>query len=69
MNTALETLRREVATVKAASPFAKAAPAERALDAVVACFAGIDRRLTQLEERMVNHGSTEETSSETGSEG
>lgn len=47
--TALETLRRELAAVKSANPLAKAAPAERALDAVVACLAGLDRRLSQLE--------------------
>lgn len=47
----LETLCRELAQVKSANPLAKAAPAERALDAVVACLAGFDRRLSQLEER------------------
>lgn len=53
----LETLRRELAAVKSANPLSKAAPAERALDAVVACLAGLDRRLSQLEERAgLNHG-------------
>lgn len=47
----LEVLRRELAAVKSANPLAKAAPAERALNAVVACLAGLDRRLSQLEER------------------
>lgn len=57
MNSALETLRRELAAVKSANPLMKAAPAERALDAVVACLAGLDRRLYQLEERAgLNHG-------------
>lgn len=50
----LHILRRELALVKSAHPLAKAAPAERALDAVVACLAGIDRRLSQLEERLNN---------------
>lgn len=51
METELENLRREVANVKAAHPFAKAAAADRVLDAVVVCIAGLDRRLSQLEER------------------
>lgn len=56
----LQTLRRELTLVKSAHPLAKAAPAERALDAVVACLAGIDRRLSQLEERAgLKNGGTE----------
>lgn len=61
----LETLRRELAAVKSANPLMKAAPAERALDAVVLCLdkqAEVQRlmvfqlvelkmRLSQLEER------------------
>lgn len=58
MMTELETLRRELAAVKSANPLMKAAPAERALDAVAACLAGIDRRLSQLEERAVENGNT-----------
>lgn len=69
--TALETLRRELAAVKSANPLMKAAPAERALDAVVLCLAKqaevqrmmvlqlveLKMRLSQLEERAgLNHG-------------
>lgn len=68
---ALETLRRELAAVKSANPLMKAAPAERALDAVVLCldkqaevqrmivlqFVEVKMRLSQLEERAgLNHG-------------
>lgn len=47
----LETLRSELAQVKSANPLMKAAPAERALDAALACLVSIDQRLSQLEER------------------
>ena len=47
---ALQKLRAEIAEVKSAHPFKKAAVAERALDAAVECIAALDQRILKLEE-------------------
>lgn len=53
MNT-LENLRLLIAEVKAAGPFGKLEPAERALDAAVACIVSLDQRISKLEEGAKN---------------
>lgn len=47
----LQNLRLRVAALKAAPIFSKAELAEKTIDAAVACIAGLDQRLSQLEER------------------
>ena len=49
MNAGLQRLRAEIAEVKAAGPFSKLEPAERALDSALACIESLEQRITKRE--------------------
>lgn len=56
--TELAELRLCIAELKAAPIYNKSAHAEKTIDAAVSCIAGLDRRLSQLEERAGNDNRT-----------